>query len=153
MVMIGIWARDGSLSDALEAALGPHARQYGWVRGSHPAELTQCQLDLLVIAPSVTGWAGATAVSSRMALIPGQAGALARSVRTGCAVSYGAGARDTLTLSSLKEGHIAIALQRELVSVSGRVIQRQELVLPFPEGEDPDRFLAVIGSLLLLDEK
>ena len=43
-----------------------------------------------------------------------------------------------------------MALQRELVTLEGTVVEQQELVLPFPLEESPLPFLAVAGTLLLL---
>ena len=66
-------------------------------------------------------------------------------------MSYGTSPRDTLTLSSLEGGQICLALQRELVTLTGQVVEQQELVLPFPRDAAPLPFLATAGALLLLD--
>ena len=67
------------------------------------------------------------------------------------AVSYGTGPQNTITLSSLEGDKICLAIQRELVTVEGCVVDRQELVLPYPAGrETPDLFMAQVGALLLL---
>ncbi|MCC8121506.1 MAG: hypothetical protein LIO42_05945, partial [Oscillospiraceae bacterium] len=58
--------------------------------------------------------------------------------------------RDTITLSSLEQGRISLAVQRELVTVEGGVVERQELVLPFPQGVSPELFMAKAGAFLLL---
>ena len=84
-------------------------------------------------------------------LLPGSAGPLARHLKADRAVSYGPSPKDSITLSSLEGDQICVALQRELVTVTGRVLERQELVLPFPTGRDPLPWLAVTGTLLLLD--
>lgn len=88
-----------------------------------------------------------------MLLLPGAAGPLARGMRCRSAVSYGTSPRDTLTFSSLEGDRICLALQRELVSLAGHVVERQEFVAPFPPGEDPMTFLAAAGVLLLLGAK
>ena len=113
-------------------------------------ELAGRQLDLLVAGPDAAGWAGAGAVDCRTVLLHGAAGSLARNLRPCCAVSYGTSPRDTLTLSSLEGNHICLALQRELVTLAGEVVERQELVLPFPADASPLPFLAAAGALLLL---
>lgn len=105
--------------------------------GRHPAELAEGVLDLLVVSPGALGWAGAGAVDCRTVLLPGGAGPLARALRTGQAVSYGTSPRDTLTFSSLEGDRICLALQRELVTLQGTVVEQQEMVLPFPAGSLP----------------
>ena len=118
--------------------------------GRHPAELAEGVLDLLVVSPGALGWAGAGAVDCRTVLLPGGAGPLARALRTGQAVSYGTSPRDTLTFSSLEGDRICLALQRELVTLQGTVVEQQEMVLPFPPEVSPLPFLATAGTLLLL---
>ena len=143
---VGIWARD----EELYKILSSKTAQAELRRGRHPAEFTGRKLDLLVAAPDAVGWAGAGAVDCSTVLIHGAAGPLARSLRTGCAVSYGTSPKDTLTFSSLEGDQICLALQRELVTLAGDIVERQELVLPFPVGQDPLLFLSVAGTLLLL---
>jgi hypothetical protein len=82
-----------------------------------------------------------------MALVPG---ALTVPLRAASAVSYGASPRDSLTISS-REGNILwAALQRELVTVDGRVVERQEFPLDLAPGEGELSALATAGALLLL---
>lgn len=152
MRRVGVWERNEGLCDGLTEALnkGGSARPMLY-RGRHPAELAGESLDLLVVSPRATGWAGATSVSCRLVLLPGSAGPLARGMRVEGAVSYGTGAQNTITLSSLEGDKICLAIQRELVTVEGGVVERQELVLPYPAGqESPDLFMARVGALLLL---
>ena len=51
----------------------------------------------------------------------------------------------------LKEITDAVSPCLEMTEISRRVLERQELVLPFPTGRDPLPWLAVTGTLLLLD--
>jgi len=146
---IGIWERDEGILEAVQdrlpvdtACLRP---------GRHPADLAGMELDLLVVSPGAVGWAGAGALDCRTVLLPGAAAPLARTLRTGQAVSYGTSPRDTLTFSSLEGDRLCVALQRELVTLEGAVVERQELVLPYPPESSPLHFLAVTGALLLLD--
>ncbi|MDE6590119.1 MAG: hypothetical protein K2K53_07220, partial [Oscillospiraceae bacterium] len=55
----------------------------------------------------------------------------------------------TLTLSSLDELRASVAVQREFVSLDGRTVERQELVVPCG-GRSPDLLLAEAGAALLL---
>lgn len=146
---VGIWERDEGILTAVRENLPPEA---ACLRpGQHPADLTGVTLDLLVVSPGATGWAGAGAVDCRTVLLPGGAALLARTLRTRQAVSYGTSPRDTLTFSSLEGDQLCMALQRELVTLEGTVVEQQELVLPYPPKSSPLPFLAVMGTLLLLD--
>ena len=146
MYSVGIWSQGENVADLI-ARRAPGVALF---RGRHPAELAGRQLDLLVAAPDAAGWAGAGAVDCRAVLLHGAAGPLARNLRPCCAVSYGTSPRDTLTLSSLEGNQICLALQRELVTLAGEVVEPQELVLPFSPDTAPLPFLAAAGALLLL---
>ena len=142
MWQIGVWEQEENLAERVTAlAEGRHAM----VRAcSHPALLAGTELDLLVVSPGATGWAGA------LALLPGGLSALTRSLPAGTILSYGPSGRNTITLSGLNDGHAAVAIQREFPSLSGRSVERQELVLPFDGTTTPDLFLAQVGTALLL---
>ncbi len=152
MRRVGVWERSEGLYDTLKEDLKSGAPEpAGLFRGRHPAELTVGALDLLVVSPRATGWAGAGSVNCRLILLPGSAAPMARGMHVEGAVSYGTGARNTITLSSLKENTVCLAVQRELVTVNGTIVERQELVLPYPTGQQPpDLFMARVGTLLLL---
>lgn len=149
MWQIGIWEQNeglGALAEELAAGRGK-------VRtGNHAALLAGEVMDLLVVSPAAVGWAGAAALYCRTALLPDSAGPLARSLLAERVVSYGLNGRDTLTVSSLEEDHICVAVQRELVRLDGGLVERQELVLPRREGETAELLLARTGMRLLLGE-
>lgn len=152
MRRVGVWESGEGLCEGLAEDMerAGLARPI-LLRGRHPAELAGESLDLLVVSPRATGWAGAASVTCRLLLLPGGAGPLIRGMKVEGAVSYGAGARNTITLSSLEGGRICLAVQRELVTVEGSVVERQELVLPYPPQQDgPELFMARVGALLLL---
>ena len=137
---VGIWERDEGIRTAVEAGLGELAAE---VRaGRHPAELAGARLELLTVSPAARGWAGAGAVPCGTVLLPGTAGPLARALNARQAVSYGTSPRDTLTFSSLEGDRLCLAVQRELVTLGGAVVEQQELVLPFSTGASPLPFLA-----------
>ena len=132
---MGIWERDEGIRTAVEAGLGELAAE---VRaGRHPAELAGARLELLTVSPAARGWAGAGAVPCGTVLLPGTAGPLARALNARQAVSYGTSPRDTLTFSSLEGDRLCLAVQRELVTLGGAVVEQQELVLPFSTGAFP----------------
>jgi len=147
---VGIWERESTVSDAVEAALAAAGAPVRVRRGANAGEFGTDPMDLLCIAPGAAAWAGLRAVECRMLLLPGLAGPLARGLRCASAVSYGTSPRDTLTFSSLEGDKICLALQRELVAVDGGVVEQQEFVLPFPPGLPPLEYLAAAGTLLLL---
>ena len=66
------------------------------------------------------------------------------------AVSYGSGPKNTLTLSSREGRKLWLALQRELVTIQGQVVDRQEFPWMLDHGASPQSALAVAGALLLL---
>ena len=70
--------------------------------------------------------------------------------RAASAVSYGVSPRDSLTISSREGDTLWAALQRELVTVDGRVVERQEFPLVLAPGEEELAALAAAGALLLL---
>lgn len=152
MRRVGIWERGEGLCEAIGESMSRSGLECPTLFcGRHPAELAGESLDLLVVSPAATGWAGAASVTCRMVLLPGSAGPMARGMHVESAVSYGAGPKNTITLSSLEGDKICLAIQRELVTVEGRVVERQELVLPYPAGrETPELFMAQVGALLLL---
>lgn len=147
---VGIWERDEGILAAVRQGLGGERADIVLVGGAHPADFTAGALDLLCISPAATGWAGANAVDCRMLLLPGTAGPLARGLLCACAVSYGTSPKDTLTFSSLEGTQICVALQRELVTLDGSVVEQQEFVLPFTPGQSPLPYLAAVGVGLLL---
>lgn len=147
MDTVGIWSNTSALAERLEARLDKGRR---FVRGSHPADFPS--VDLLVVAPDAAGLAGLGALQPRLALLPGGCVAACRQVRAASAVSYGLGAQNTLTLSSMTGDSVNVALQREVLTLSGRTVERQEWVLPMDRALDSaDHFLCLVGALLLLD--
>jgi len=147
MWQIGVWERDEGLAERV-SRLAEEAPAL--VRACrHPALLAGLSLDLLIVSPGAAGWAGAGALNCRTALLPGGRSALTRALPAGTVLSYGASGRNTLTLSSLDGERASVAVQREFVSLEGRAVERQELILPC-EGRAPDLLLAEAGAALLL---
>lgn len=150
MTRVGIWEKREEVWAAVRRSLGRETGGVQLVRGQHPAEFAGTPVDLLCVGPQSAGWAGMRSAECGVLLLPGAAGPLARGMRCRSAVSYGTSPKDTLTFSSLEQDRICLALQREIVSLAGHVVERQEFVLPFPRGEEPMTFLAAAGVLLLL---
>ena len=116
---------------------GPEARS----SGQRPA--------LLVVSPRAALRSPITA-ACRTALLPGDPPLAQLALQAASAVSYGSGPRNTLTLSSRTGDRLWMALQRELVTVQGQVVERQEFTWRLSPGSSPQAALAVAGALLLL---
>ena len=144
---MGVWERDAGVAEGVSRMAEGTSSLVRACR--HPALLAGLALDLLVVSPGATGWAGAGALNCRTALLPGGRAALTRALPAGTVLSYGASSRNTLTLSSLDELRASVAVQREFVSLDGRAVERQELILPCG-GLSPDLLLAEAGAALLL---
>lgn len=108
--------------------------------GGHPA--------LLVVSPRAAARGMRLPSQCRTALLPGGMGGVPP--KAASAVSYGTSPRDSLTISSREGDTLWAALQRELVTVDGQVVERQEFsMLLEPDGEELPA-LAAAGALLLL---
>ena len=147
MWQIGVWEQNEGLAERL-SRLGEGR---ALIRAcSHPALLAGTALDLLVVSPGATGWAGASSLNCRTALLPGVLPVLTHALPAALAVSYGLSGRNTLTLSSLGEGRASVAVQREFIALDGRAVERQELVVPYDGGVPAELLLAQVGAALLL---
>lgn len=150
METVGVWSSREDLARRLAGRLGGRFDLF-W--GGHPADFARRGCTGLIIAPDAVGLAGAGVVRPRLALLPGDSVALAHWVQAASAVSYGLGHQNTLTLSSLDGGSVCVCLQRELVTLSGRTVERQEWVLPFDRAQQsPEEFICLCGALLVLDQ-
>ena len=87
-------------------------------------------------------------LSCRELLLPGECRTAAVPAET--VVTYGLSRRDSLTLSSREGERLWCALQRELVTLDGAVVERQEFPVLPPPGLEPLSALAAAGALLLL---
>lgn len=105
---------------------------------------------LLVVSPKAAAQRRARRVNCRMALLPGDTPLPGWDLQAASAVSYGAGPKNTLTLSSREDRKLWFALQRELVTVQGQVVERQEFPWCLEQTSSPQSALAVAGALLLL---
>jgi len=85
-------------------------------------------------------------------LAPGEyASKAAESINAKYIVSYGMSVRDTITMSSIGENDFVMALQRELVTLGGNILDRQELPIHCKDRLSADKIMAIYGSLLMID--
>lgn len=89
-------------------------------------------------------------LTCRVLLLPGTLAPWAGAVQARWAVTYGLSPRDTLTLSSLARRGACLTLQREIVTLSGRCLDPQDLPLP-STCLPPLSLLAWAGVHLLTD--
>lgn len=106
--------------------------------------------ELLIISPAAAGAGLEWPLRCVTVLLPGDAGELLKRIEARSAVSYGLSPRDTITLSSQEGEQFCLAVQRELVTVDGTVLDRQELVLRKRPTKDPMLCLVLTGAMLLL---
>lgn len=105
---------------------------------------------LLVISPGAAQRKLLLPQACRTVLLPGSEGRVLNNIRAASAVSYGESPRDSLTVSSREKERLWLSLQRELVTLEGRVVERQEIMVPKEPGVDTLSLLAAAGALLLL---
>lgn len=108
--------------------------------GKHPA--------LLVVSPRAAARGIPVPRQCRTVLLPGGMGGVLP--RAASAVSYGVSPRDSLTISSREGNTLWAALQREVVTVTGQVVERQEFPLVLDRKGEELPALAAAGALLLL---
>lgn len=132
MYTMKILEREPALSHFLSAHLPP---QWGRALSSAPAG----RADLVVVSPDLIQVPSAP-TACRALLAPGSLAHLAGELSAAWVVSYGLTPRDTLCL----------ALQRELVTLSGDCLEPQEWPLPRQSQASPLFLLACAGLQLLL---
>ncbi len=87
--------------------------------------------------------------SCRILLIPDTASELLGYYDADCVVSYGLSEKSTISPSSISDYETVISLQRELPTLDGEIIERQEISLRRPEGLSEESFLAVAGMFMI----
>lgn len=105
--------------------------------------------DLLVISPEAHIKTN-EALKANCILLPGGLLDSIGSVKTDYVISYGMSPRDTVTASSISESGVVISLQRELVTLKGEVLERQELPIMPSKKAKLEHMMAVKSALLLL---
>jgi len=90
-------------------------------------------------------------LSCRALLLPGGVQMAAFSqIPSKWVVSFGLSSKDSITVSSLTPDSALLALQRELVTLSGQVIEQQEIPISIPPSTSASGVMAFYGALLLL---
>lgn len=106
---------------------------------------------LLLLSPEVRpDWGHVMRQTCTLLLLPGGVRPPGGFGRGTCVVSYGSGSRDSITLSSIEPDRLSAAIQREIPTLSGEMLEEQEIILPASAAVSPLRTLAAAGGLLLL---
>ena len=105
---------------------------------------------LVVVSPKAVLESRKLPRACRTVLVPGSGAESLRGLRAASAVSYGPSPKDSLTVSSREEDRMWASLQREVVTLEGRVVERQEFAVPLVRKGEEMTALAVVGALLLL---
>lgn len=147
----------GKISEALRACGGEP--EVGICRFDTISAMHGFCPDVLVLSPAAAsdGSIAAGKTACGIALLPGDTAGPAVSaaagdtgdsgIDAGCVVTYGMSPKNTITLSSISETVCVLALQRELLTAGGDVLERQEIKVA--GGMKPDILLAVMGTLLI----
>jgi len=107
--------------------------------------------DLVVVSRSVGAQSGSVPQGRcGILLLPGTSADMTARMHCSRAVSYGMSKRDSVTFSSFDGDRLLLALQRELPTLTGRVLERQEIPLHCPRNQNADEALASAAALLLL---
>ena len=85
----------------------------------------------------------------RILLIPDTASKLLQLYEAESVVSYGLSDKSTITPSSISEFETVVSIQRELPTIDGELLEQQEIALRRPENMAIEKFLAVVGTLLV----
>ncbi len=156
---VGVADKTGGLAGAIVSGLRlfgplPAGRDFSTLLmqvADSPVRLRESNPELLVLAASSELPEAASPLSCRRVLVPGEkADAAARVLSSECAVSYGMSPKDSLTFSSTARERLVLAIQRELVTLDGVVLERQELPIRAWAEAELRILLASAGTLLLL---
>lgn len=148
MYTVGILERTGGLSAFLAAHLPQSLLDRADLCPAGSLAAGEV-LDLLVVSPDWTG-EDRRVPPCRAMLIPGRLAHLAEGLTASWAVSFGLSPKDTLTLSSMGEETIHLALQREIVTLTGQRQDPQEFPLDRQNHSALCQVLACVGVQLLL---
>ena len=140
--------KNGALANEIRRKL--HAAEQSVVITCAPSLGALCgeRPELLVVAPdfALSDLRPLTRTGCGILLISGDADA--SFFESNCFVTYGMSPKNTLTASSISGGRLVVSLQREIVTVTGTVLERQELVTA--SNVSTELQLAATGAVLLL---
>lgn len=117
-------------------------------RLAQPTENAPLHCALLVVTPD---WCGeAPQARCRILLTPSGKAAQLGNVRADWVVSVGAGKRESISFSSLEPDGLTLSIRREIPTLSGRVLDVQELPRSV-SGGTPEEMLTACAAALLAE--
>ena len=139
----------GEIASRLQSMLPEHSRGISiFQENGCPACSKTCDLFIVL---RTQGESKLREVKTKVLLAPGNVSPeILRGISSEWVVSYGLSGKDTITVSSLEPGFALLTLQRELVTLAGRVIEQQEIPLPFPKHLSAQELMVLYGSLIIL---
>ncbi|GHV32566.1 hypothetical protein FACS18949_03880 [Clostridia bacterium] len=84
----------------------------------------------------------------QIAVVPGDADT--RFIRAGRVVTYGLSKNNTITVSSMTDKYLMLAVQKEIVGLNRKRVQLQEFMAPRPRSVPPETALAAASALVAL---
>ncbi|MCL2084204.1 MAG: hypothetical protein FWH06_02975 [Oscillospiraceae bacterium] len=139
-MVIGVWHKNGTGLPGLLRRLTSMLPELG---GSHVADCPEV-CDVLISdgpAPDVFH-----PCRCRLAVVPGDAPFDASFVTADRVITYGMSCRNTVTVSSVSDGRLFLALQREIIGIDGQSLDQQELLVRHA----PSTVTALAASAALL---
>ena len=91
-----------------------------------------------------------TGTSCGILLVPGSTADWAAVLSSTDIVSYGMSTQDNVSLSSIDESCVMLSLQRELTTLQGSVLERQEISVQRPRRMSPEDTMVSATALLML---
>ena len=90
------------------------------------------------------------AIACDILLIPGMASKKASSLQPSLVVSYGMSIKDSVTLSSIEKSSLVLSLQRELPTILGHSLERQDIPVSCRDHLSHEDAMAALTTLLIL---
>lgn len=112
-----------------------------------PGAVLRC--GLLVVSPTWHCDGKVVDAVCRILLTPTGTAGLFRRLETDWVVSFGPSPQDSVSFSSLEPGALMLSVRREVPTLSGGLLDMQDIPVRCPEGAVPEEALAAGAAVLL----
>jgi len=113
----------------------------------------KCKPDIFTAEPTSQNLLYGGKIACRSAVLYGEdACYFAESVISERVITYGMSPKDTVTVSSAVD-KMTLALQREIITLSGETVEMQEIGIPVETNSDPNRLMASVCIQILSGTK
>ncbi len=109
--------------------------------------------DVLCVLPQGSETEDVQLPNCRLLIIAGDDQHLAHKSHADCVMTYGKGAKNCLSISSLEGEQMVACVQRELVTLQGGSVERQEMTVSFSRKMEEDYILAYLCLALVLEKE